>query len=228
MEQVSLNIRSRLAYAAESFVLHAGIRADYEKCLALLLQPVFRLCFFSTEPGGGKTHLSVKLLDSLADRGLQPVLLDARGFSALGADKPSADQRTVLIVDDAEQYFQLLSSADSGSFVAFIEHLRQQQAAVVFLSSRRIEDFRFDDHVRSRLLPGQGFKICAPSEEDLAPLLKAMLEQRGLSMPPRKFEFILRRMPRSIPGISGFISRLQHLALSTGGALDYPVLEACF
>ena len=227
MEQVPLDMLPRLAYSADKFVMHAGVRQDWEKCLALLGQSGFRLCFFTSQPGGGKTHFALRLAQDLEKRKLKALMLTAPEFSRFCRDRPAVDHETVLIVDDAEQYFSALTVEEEGNFVAAVEQLRQEQAGMVFLSSLQLEQFTFDEHVRSRLLPGQGFCLGPPQEQDMQPLVTAMLEQRGLNIPARKIDFMLRRLPRSIAGISAFASRIQHLTLHSRGSLDYSVLDSC-
>lgn len=227
MEQVALNIRARLPYSAEGFIIHAGIRQDLQNCLALLGQPGFRLCFFTGAAGEGKTHFAVRLMHELGIRDFQPQIVEAGQFCELSCSLPAVDRPTVLILDNAQRYFEGLSGADSGRFVALIEHLRRAQSAVIFLSSSELLSLGCDEHILSRLRPGQGFRIGPPAEEDMPQILQSMLAQRGLSIPERKIEFMLRRLPKNVAGVSQVLDRIQHLALGCGGALDYSVIDSC-
>lgn len=230
MEQVALNVTPRLSYAAENFVLHAGISPDFERCVALLQRPAFSICFYTGAAGSGKTHLALKLAEVLLSAAYDTRSIEAQEFLALleaGQKSWAVSEKTVFIIDQAEQCLDALSGQDSGKFVDFIEHLRQRQAGVVFLSAKNLCEFGFDQHIRSRLLPGDGFSIHSPAEQDLPGLLAAMLAQRGIALSERKLVFLAKRLPRDTAAIAEYLSRLEHLALVSGGALDFSLLAGC-
>ena len=217
----------RLPYSAEAFVLHSGVKRDFIKCLGVMKQPGFRVAFFMAGKGWGKTHLAIRLAHEFAVSGMEPHCIVGSDSALLASSGGTSGKSAVLIVDDAQLYLESLKDRGSGEFVALVEELRRKEAALILLSSLEPGHFHLDEHVLSRLKPGLGFHIEAPLEEDMPELVMAMLNQRGIAVPPRKLEFVIRRMPRELPAITDYLSRVQHLALSCGGVLDYSMLEAC-
>ena len=226
MAQLSLNITPCLAYSSENFMLHQGVKTTFEGCLALIGSAAFRIGFIVGGPRCGKTHFSIKVSDTLVGQGAHPRLIEGSGLGEW--IQSHADMQfihdDVLIVDDAQHYLSRLGPGDSGELVAFIEKLRVSRAALILLSSQAIDRFSFDDHIRSRLLPGDGFEVAAPKPDDMAELLRLMAKQRGLSLSDRKVDFLEKRIPRDIAEIEAYLERLEGLSRVTGKRIGYPML----
>ncbi len=158
--------------------------------------------------------------------GMSPRLIDGSQFSAWleeYVDK-TFRQEDVLVVDDADHYLSSIVSGQSGEFVSFVEKLRNQRSAMVLLSSMALKDFSFDDHIRSRLLPGEGFSIGAPSADDMFELVELMARQRGLAFSERKVDYLEKRIGRDIPAIEEYLDRLEGLAKVLGKPIKFSML----
>lgn len=226
MRQLSLNINLCLGYAPEGFWLHAGVEKAYQACHAMLRMSGFRLCFITGPRRSGKTHFSIKLVDDLLKQGLRPRLTegDRLGESAFPRKEHDFSSQDIIVVDEAETYLTGLGYGNSGEFVTFIERLRVARGAVVFFSAHELEHFSLDDHIRSRLISGSGFRIGNPHPEDLPELIRLMARQRGFLLDPRKLEYLIKRIGRSIPAIEEYLEKLISLSRVRAQPVRFPML----
>ena len=184
--------------------MHAGVVRILEHCLVEAKQDSFGICVIQGDSKSGKTHLSIKLFDEFNRLGLSPRLLDGFSFEEFlaeqiaGAEFPNG---TVLIVDDADEYFSKLHPGNSGEFVNLVEALRRSRSFFVLLTSKPLESFNVDEHILSRIRPGLGFEIGMADETEVAEILGAMLYQRGITLTKKKMEYLIKRVNRDIPAM---------------------------
>ncbi len=204
MDQLPLDIIPRLAYAPEGFVMHEGAAGVYQRCLSHLTSSGFSICCIWGPEQSGKTHFSVKLAADLAARACKPLLVDAPEFSGLAAERQlqgGFDSKDVVILDGADRYFT--AGRGSGEFVSVVEALRVARGKIALFSAVPFQELPVDDHVFSRLKPGEGFVIENPAEKDVPGLIEVMARQRGLHLSPRRIDFLSRRLARDIAAIAG-------------------------
>lgn len=242
MHQLTLPMLTRLAYAPEHFVLHAGVKQLFEECLAAVYSERFRSLFVVGQSRSGKTHLAVKLVDQLcrvlgadtrsaasaedaetrAAPSIMPQLVEGRDFGAYIAQ---SKVRAITIVDDAHEYFAQLRASDSGAFVNFIETQRSAGGKVIMLSRQAYPEFtHLDGHVLSRLREAAGSLIGPPSEADLPELLSRIAEQRGVRLRARSMQLIVKRVGRDIAALESNIERLLHLSQLLGRSIKMPLI----
>lgn len=224
--QLSLNITPRHAYAPENFVVHAGVRECLTQCLALREHDAFSIGFIVGAKRSGKTHLSIRLADELGRRGVYPRIIEGSDFKGvLEGVGFECGKEDVIIVDDAQFYLESLHPGESGPFVAFVELLRVARAGLVLLSDRDIDAFAFDQHVESRIRPGNGFQITDPEEGDMAALIEAVARQHGMKLTERKIGFIERRVRRTVASVEDYFQRLVHLSQVLGRPIKFPLMS---
>ena len=66
-----------------------------------------------------------------------------------------------------------------------------------------------------------------PGRNEIPDIFAAMLAQYGLKLPAKKREYILRRLPGSIPALSEFTAGIQRIASVQGGKIDFSTIDAC-
>jgi len=217
---------TRVRYSAENFLLHGGAAPLWESCRAVFVRDAFGIAFIRGAKRSGKTHFSIFLVDALTKLARFPRLLEGGempGFlESWGPSDFSSED--VIIVDNAESYLRTLRPGDSGPFTAFVEKLRVARAGLILLSGEPIEAFGCDEHVRSRLIPGNGFELRPPEESDMPALINTMAKQRGILLKERKIGFVVRRLGRDIGAIERYFDRVQHLADVLGQSVKFPVL----
>ncbi|NLF24486.1 MAG: hypothetical protein GX589_02360 [Deltaproteobacteria bacterium] len=215
MSQLSLNMSGRLVYTSKGFFLHSGVKDLFAKVSALLTQNRFAICFISGGPRTGKTHFSVALGDALAACGVSVLGVEGVQLSRWIAERISRTalrSEEAIIVDDAHLYLEQISSGQSGEFVNLVEAARRAKAKICLFSSKEVDEFGFDEHVRSRLVPGSGFQIGAPDEGELAGLFSLLARQRGMLFSTRKLEYWLKRIGRDIPSIDACLAEMDVLS----------------
>jgi len=224
--QLPLQMVTRVRYAPENFLIHSGMVGVVEGCRSLFARDAFSLAFISGSPRAGKTHLSIFLIDALEKLARFPRLLEGGelGRFLTTSEGESFTSEDVFVVDDAHAYLSSLRPGDSGPFVSFVERLRVARAGLVLLSAEPLDRFSFDEHVRSRLVPGSGLIVEAPAESDMPALIDMMARQRGIKLKERKIGFIVRRLGRDIGALERYFDRVQHLADVLGQSVRFPVL----
>lgn len=228
MEQLGLLLANRLSYSSKNFFEHAGVKECFQNSLAALNSPLFSICYITGAPRYGKTHLSIKLSDTLMADEYLPKFVEGEEFASwLTTQFPKSTFTSLdrIIIDDADKYFASIKPGASGPFVNFIETLRRASAGVVLLSRTPIEELPCDEHVKSRLLPGEGYQLTSPSEEDTETLVRLMAEQRGIKLKERKVGFLVRRLRKDIPSIEDYFERVMHLSRVFGQRIQYPLLN---
>ena len=229
MYQIPLEITPRLLYAANSFVVHQGVKDVVEFCDSQILADDYRICVVYAPVNSGKTHFSVKIADDLQNQGANLILLDGATLDkflagqGLGAEYP---QHTVVIIDNAERYFANLAPDRSGEFVNLVEALRRSKASLIVLTSQPVTSFPIDDHVRSRLRPGEGFCFGSPLDEEMNLLVATLAKQRGIRLAPKKISYLAKRLERNVASIASSLNALL-IKSENGENLDsYKVLAS--
>jgi chromosomal replication initiation ATPase DnaA len=225
--QLNLNIIPRLPYTPENFTIHSGAAEAYDSFLSVIKTNGYSIMWLQADARSGKTHFSVRMVKDALDLHKYPRLIEGKNFAEFLAKDFAREEfqdDQVFIVDDSETYFETIMPGGSGSFVNFIEHLRQKSAHVVFISARNINSFSCDDHILSRLKAGLISAINSPSGEDMPALIRQMSRQRGLSLTDKRVEYLSKRMRREIPYLENYLDRVSHLSSVLSRSLTRPVL----
>jgi chromosomal replication initiation ATPase DnaA len=201
----------------------------FESLLSLCTRQAFSVAYLVGDSRSGKTHFSIMLAAALAARQLYPRIVEGQKFAAFLSEQEQIsteqDRYRYVIVDDAERYFLDIIPGLSGPFVNYVERLRKEQGSLIFLSSSEINRLPCDEHVVSRLMPGNGFRIDPPGTDDLRELVQIMAKQRGLSLSSRKVQFLVVRLGRSVAAIEDYLDRLTHLSSTLGASIKFPLLS---
>jgi len=221
--QLPLKMSPRLPYTSEGFLLHNGVRNIVELIDQSFHEGEFRIFFVSGKARRGKTHLSIYLFDSAARAGFYPRLVDGQELSVKIEDINAGNK--IVIIDDAHEYLVNVAAGNSGAFVKMVETLRVAKAKLILLSSVEVEELTCDDHVKSRLRPGQGLSIESPTDFSLSPLIQLMAKQRGLKLTDRKVNFLLRRLGQDIRSIEDYLDRVNYLSTLFGREVKFPLLS---
>ncbi len=225
MRQLPLPILAALSYGPDGFIRHAGVRAVLEECFALGQSSAFALRYVEGGSRAGKTHASLRLHADFVDWGREVLLLDGTGGrDAVGFRGRTPTSNLVVIVDDADRYFDALKPEDEGGFVSLVEELRAVCGKLFLFSGKPIAELRVDDHVLSRLRLAAGLRIEAPGEEEVRPLLELLARQRGLRLKPRELGFLQKRLGRDIKSLEYYLERLHHLSQVLAQPIRFPLV----
>jgi len=225
MRQLPLPILAALSYSPDGFVRHAGVRAVLDECVALGQASSFAIRYVEGGARSGKTHATLRLHAELVDAGREVLLLDgAGGRDAVGLRGREASSNLVVIIDDADRYFDALKPEDEGSFVSLVEQLRAVSGKLFLFAGKSIANLRVDDHVLSRLRLATGLRIEAPGEGEMRQLLESLARQRGLRLKPRELGFLEKRLARDIKSLEYYLERLHHLSQVLAQPIRFPLV----
>ena len=227
MEQLNLGILPQVVYRPEHFLLHRGVKNQYDETIALLSRSGYSAVFLSGIRRSGKTHFAIKVACDMGVRGYFPRMIDGASFRAfLAGEGASAQFRPdeVVIVDDASGYFSEVQPGGSGPFVQLVERLRSARAHLMMTSTLSAQDFPCDAHVQSRLGEASKLRLEDPDEESVPELLSRMARQHGIQLTDRKVEFLERRMRRSVASIEEYMEKVVHLSSVLGKKVSLSLL----
>lgn len=223
--QLTLTFTETLAYSSENFVAHRGVREIAETLVTLVAERRFALVYIYGPRGSGKTHLSVYCAGLLQSLATSVEVISAESASTWLAGHPEKAHgrtRSALFIDDAERWIgQPL--AESG-FTAVADTVLQAKGVLVLLSSVPATAVKASPHIKSRLAAGVQLQIDPPDEEDLDSILRAMSAQRGLKLTASKRRFILSRVPRTVPALAQYMTRLCEVGQAASASTSFEVL----
>jgi chromosomal replication initiation ATPase DnaA len=223
--QLILTFGETLAYSSETFVAHAGVREVTETLVTLSAEGRFGLIYVHGLAGAGKTHLSVYCAGLLQSLGCSVDVASAskaHEWMMHRTGRGRVEKGCVLCVDDADSW--LSQPHVEGGFTAVADALTQAKGLLVLMSSVSVGDLRVSNQVKSRLVAGVQLEIGPPEEDDLDPILRAMSKQRGLKLTEPKRRFILARVPRTLPALSNYMTKLHDLGQRAASSTSFDVL----
>ncbi len=226
MGQLPLAICDRLAYSGKNFITHSGVRNLLEQLYGLCYASSFRIAYVIGPRRSGKTHTAIKLCELISQKNLFPRLLDGSGLAEWLTTwrAENCDSEEVLVIDDAHLYLNSITPGASGALVNLIEALRVRGAKCIFFSTMEIADLPCDEHIKSRLIPGKGFRIEPPAEEELNLMISVLAKQRGYKLQGRKLGFLEKRLGRDIKAIEDYLDRVHQLSRTRAAAVKMDLL----
>jgi chromosomal replication initiation ATPase DnaA len=130
---------------------------------------------------------------------------------------------SVLCVDDAADW--LSQPHVEGGFTAAADLLTQAKGLLVLMSRVTVSDLKVSQQIKSRLVAGVQLEIGPPEEGDLDLILRAMSKQRGMKLTEPKRRFILARVPRTVPALTRYMTRLFDLGQRASSSTSFEVLS---
>ncbi len=115
--------------------------------------------------------------------------------------------REVLIIDDADTF--LASEVQSGVFSELLERLRGKRGSLLLLGEKPLNDIQTGKENHSRLEAAVTLELGAPEDSMRAPLLGAILQQRGRRLSAAKRAQALRQEPHTIQTLVRFVDALE-------------------
>jgi chromosomal replication initiation ATPase DnaA len=223
-DQLYLNIKERITYSADNYICHAGVEDVIAAFESSLVDDGFSILYVTGTRRTGKTHTAITCSDRAIKAGFLPHMLEGTSAASwLAAD--NASSRSVVIIDDADQYLNKVLPGQSGIFVNCIERHRILGSTIVLFSQLEHTELPCDEHVISRLIPGIGFTLGAPPEDSVKDLLKVLARQRGMQLSEKKLLFAARRLARDIRSLEDYLDRVYQLSRTLGKTAQFPLLS---
>ncbi len=222
MEQLALGLIPKLLYDAAAFIPHSGVRPVCDAVSNMVAKGGFSLFYVLGAPRSGKSHFAVWIASETSARGRATVLLDGQD---LEQQLPCAENSDVVVIDDLDRYFSRPAYSDSGAFVHLVEKLRVRGSHLILFAGKPRTELPVDEHISSRLIPGEGYFINPPAEEEMGTILSAMALQRGIMLKERKRRFLLNLLNRDTAAVEAFLDRVREISTGQERAVGYSLLR---
>lgn len=222
--QMTLPIRLRASSVFNSY--YAGPNAAVVATLSELSNtgpsPVL---FLYGASGVGKTHLLQARCARASEQQQLASYLPLRELRDLGPDLLSGtDQMMLVCLDDVS----LVASDVEWNRALFnlYRELEERGGKLVLADERSPAAIEFAlRDLSSRVLAGTVLRIQSLSESDQVAVLRLHAEQRGLELPDEVAGFLLRRLPRDMHTLCGFLDELDIASLTAQRKLTVPFVK---
>lgn len=183
-----------------------------------------RALFLHGPSGSGKSHL---LAATARHLGGAPLFSFREGSGASSAVIRSSLKRRftgapALLLDDFDRI-----PADPGIHRIvwqLYNDFHETQKPVVITAALPPKDLpRIDDHLVSRLLWGLVAKIDVSDDDSRRMIMKKLAADRNIILPAEVIDYLLSRLPRSIPTLRDSLDRICHHALATNRRITIPL-----
>lgn len=213
----------QLADAASFDNFYAGPNAAAEAAVQSLARGDDAAPLLLHGPAGcGKTHLLQAAIRVAAKRGAVAYLPFAALQPATPALLEGLDNARLVAFDDID-----LASTEHGFALALLrllDSLRTRGGSYLLASTLAADRIAgaVPADLRTRFSACAQFPLKPLDDAELGQLLQTRARRRGLELPNEVAEFLLRRLPRSIPALMDALKKLDREALSAQRRLTIP------
>ena len=229
IQQLALRVQLRDSSVFESF--HAAEnRPVVDALLALPVRGPPACVFLHGAPHVGKTHLLQALCALNAARGEPSAYVPLRELSAMGPEVLLGHGHLACVcIDDMEAIATRPDSERSAwerALFGLHQQLEEQQGHLVLASTLTpvASNIRLPD-LASRLGGGLVLTLRALDDAGRVSALQLRARLRGCELPDEVAQFLLRRLPRDMALLCGFLDRLDSASLVAQRRLTIPFVR---
>lgn len=191
--QLSLSLETPEPYSLTYFVPHTGMADAYEVLEKVIDDAssdpkIYRSVFVYGDSGTGKTHLL-----SIFQKKLEDLNVTVSTFLC----------RNLVTADAVSKFVDTVEQSKLNGGVVLIEGK----------SLTLCESGDLAPHVNSRVLGGYAVKVSQPLENELKPLVLALLERRGLRFTEYSIEQLIRNLPAQTTTFNNIIRAIDEVSL---------------
>lgn len=198
-KQLTLTLNPKNPYTFEYFVPHSGIFRAFDtlKSLVDVKGLCFRVFFIFGPKGSGKTHL------------IHAIMHELKLSNTKLADKISVYENIETnLVGQEEDFIR--------SFINDYERKKSTGGIILITSEKTPSDISNNPHLSSRLLSAENFEITFPSESEIEPVVRSLLERLNLKFNDNNIKYLLERAPRDPLSLEQILAKIAELSLSQG------------
>ncbi len=207
--QLSLNFPKGEGLLLENFIPHTGVidafnlLAELKSAFAENSFKEGKMVLVFGPAGSGKSHL----------------------VHGLFSQNPGEIPLTVLDYDVTKGEFYLGSeSLSTERFIALYQELKIKPSILFVLTRGPLIRDEIDPHIYSRLVSGEICEISYPSESELLPVLKCILEGHGMRLEEKELIKIINQVP-AVPECFTSICRELEAALASGDRFKPSIIK---
>jgi DnaA family protein len=224
MHQLPLAVQLRASSVFASFLPGAN------QTVVTLLQDLAQtgpspVVFLYGPQGVGKTHLLQALCARAGEQQQTATYLPVRELQAYGPELLTGLERnSLLCIDDVGSVLQL---AEWNRALFNIHRELEEHGGKLVLADEQppaAQPFALRD-LASRVLAGTVLRLQHLNEDEQLAALRLHATQRGLELPDDTATFVLRRLPRDMGTLCGFLDELDEASLAAQRKLTVPFVR---
>lgn len=222
--QLALGVKLRDSSVFESFF--AGRNQAVVDVLRSLNAGAAPTCIFlQGSPGTGKTHLLQALCARRGSEGTAIAYLPLAELVSLGPEVLSGcGELACVCIDDVEQIAG--SAAWERALFSVHQQLDEHHGRLVVTSKDAPAGTGIElADLRSRLGGGLVLTLQALDESEQVEALQMRAQLRGFDLPFETAQYLLRRLPRDMTSLCGFLDRLDDASLAAQRRLTVPFVK---
>jgi DnaA-homolog protein len=223
-QQLPLPMRLRAASVFATYF--AGDNAATVQMLKDMHRPAASpLIFLYGASGSGKTHLLQAMCADAGQRGLQSSYVPLQELRELGPEVLSGCEQSPLVcVDDVQCVARDMEW--NRALFALYRDCEERRAKLVITSDAPPAGLGFAlRDLSSRVLAGSVLRLQLLSDEQQVAALKMHAKQRGFELPDEVAQFLIKRLPRDMHSLCGFIDELDVALLAAQRRLSVPFVR---
>ncbi len=206
-KQLHLSLNPVEPYSKERFVVHSGVVKAFDEigqAVSHYLDNTEEFHFFVVygNRGVGKSHLLNSIYSSAIELG-------ARDSHCLLYEFEQSD----------------VCESQVSEFVASYELLKRE-GGILLVGSRVHPQEIINPHLGSRLLSARLYQLQLPQENEIEPLVVALLEKNNLKLSNFNLQYLLKRLPLAPLSFDSIFAKISDLSLSQGKPAKLGVIKA--
>jgi len=200
LQQIPLQLLPANPYGLKYFVAHSGVAEAFailEHAVAKVLDDssFFQAVYIFGPAGSGKTHLVNAFKSELLEKGY-----------------PESKLLTISLDDHLLENGQVDDTKVPG-MVSEFEAKRSAGGCIFLHCSKSPQEITVNPHLLSRLLFGAVVEIRLPTEEELEPILRSLLERHNLCLSERTLNYVLARLPLNPLNFDSIFAQINEVSL---------------
>lgn len=225
MTQLVFDFPIRAEMSLETFVVCDGNRTAFSFVQTVISGGGEESSLFIHGPtGSGKTHL-LTAAAALAGGAATFSFADVDGVSA-AVIRASLEQRfassPALLIDDIDR-IPRDPSVHHCLWQLYNDFHAASKPVIVTAAISPREISLLDDHLASRLLWGLAARIDITDDDSLRMIMKKLAADRNVILPAEVIDYLLSRLPRSVPALSAALDRVCRHAVTTKRRISVPL-----
>lgn len=225
MTQLVFDFPPREEMTLETFVVCDGNRTAFSFVQSVISGKSEESSLFIHGPSGsGKTHL-LSAAAALAGGARTFSFSDVAGVSA-AVIRSSLEQRfsssPALLIDDIDR-IPRDPSVHHCLWQLYNDFHTASKPVIVTAAVSPREILLLDDHLASRLLWGLAARIDITDDESLRMIMKKLAADRSVILPAEVIDYLLSRLPRSVPALCSALDRICRHAVTTKRKISVPL-----